>query len=327
MIVKTAIKFEHVKKSFAGNLVVDDLNLNIAKGELFVLVGNSGSGKTTSIKMINRLEDPNSGQVLINGRPTTDYNVRNLRWDIGYVLQQIALFPNMTVAKNIELIPEIKGENKGKGKKMQNMVEELLQEVGLDPKAYFNRYPRELSGGEQQRIGILRAIASKPPIILMDEPFSALDPLSRTNLQDLVITLHQKLHNTIIFVTHDMSEALKVADRIGIMQNGRLIQADKPQEFLHHPENKFVKNFFRGSIGNNLFEMSLRQAVLLNQLKKDLEHTDSIPVIKENVKFAQVLKLLNKVELIQVQDNGNRILGYIDRQWVIQYLNKINDFN
>ena len=175
----SAIKFEHVNKTFAKKVVVNDLNLDIQQGELFVLVGNSGSGKTTSIKMINRLADPSAGQILVNERPTTDYNVQKLRWKIGYVLQQIALFPNMTVAKNITLIPEIQGAKAD----LTEMAANLLEKVGLNPQEYAHRYPHELSGGEQQRIGILRAIASKPPIVLMDEPFSALDPLSRANLQ------------------------------------------------------------------------------------------------------------------------------------------------
>lgn len=236
----SAIKFEHVNKTFAKKVVVNDLNLDIQQGELFVLVGNSGSGKTTSIKMINRLADPSAGQILVNERPTTDYNVQKLRWKIGYVLQQIALFPNMTVAKNITLIPEIQGAKAD----LTAMAANLLEKVGLNPQEYAHRYPHELSGGEQQRIGILRAIASKPPIVLMDEPFSALDPLSRANLQELVINLHKQLHNTILFVTHDMNEALHLADRIGVMKDGKLLQVDQPQEILRHPANNFVRDFF-----------------------------------------------------------------------------------
>lgn len=324
----TAIKFEHVKKSFADKVVVNDLNLAIKQGELFVLVGNSGSGKTTSIKMINRLEDPSSGRVFVNDQLTTDYDVQKLRWNIGYVLQQIALFPNMTVAKNIALIPEIKGEVKGKERQQREMVRKLLREVDLDPDSYYDRYPQELSGGEQQRIGILRAIAFRPPIVLMDEPFSALDPLSRTNLQDLVIALHQELHNTIVFVTHDMSEALKLADRIGIMKDGDLLQVDEPQEILRHPANQFVREFFQGSLGNNLYETPLREAILFNALQPCLEHDKQpITVISVDEKLARLLALLSNVEEVAVQDSAQKVLGYADRQWVIKYLSKINDFN
>lgn len=320
----SAIKFEHVKKSFADKVVVNDLNLDIQQGELFVLVGNSGSGKTTSIKMINRLEDPNGGRVLVNQRPTTEYNVQKLRWQIGYVLQQIALFPNMTVAKNITLIPEIQG-NKGN---LAETAAKLLQEVGLNPQEYAKRYPHELSGGEQQRIGILRAIASKPPIVLMDEPFSALDPLSRANLQSLVVDLHKQLHNTIIFVTHDMNEALRLADRIAIMKDGQLLQVDQPQEILRHPANKYVKDFFKGSLGNDLYETPLRQAALFNEFKqKETATLASMTKVKADEKLAKVLAILSEQEKVAVQNENGTFLGFVDRQWLVAYLNGINKLN
>ena len=320
----SAIKFEHVKKSFADKVVVNDLNLDIQQGELFVLVGNSGSGKTTSIKMINRLEDPNGGRVLVNQRPTTEYNVQKLRWQIGYVLQQIALFPNMTVAKNITLIPEIQG-NKGN---LAETAAKLLQEVGLNPEEYAKRYPHELSGGEQQRIGILRAIASKPPIVLMDEPFSALDPLSRANLQSLVVDLHKQLHNTIIFVTHDMNEALRLADRIAIMKDGQLLQVDQPQEILRHPANKYVKDFFKGSLGNDLYETPLRQAALFNEFKqKEAATLASMTKVKADEKLAKVLAILSEQKEVAVQNENGAFLGFVDRQWLVAYLNGINKLN
>ena len=317
----SAIKFEHVNKTFAKKVVVNDLNLDIQQGELFVLVGNSGSGKTTSIKMINRLADPSAGQILVNERPTTDYNVQKLRWEIGYVLQQIALFPNMTVAKNITLIPEIQGAKAD----LTEMAANLLEKVGLNPQEYAHRYPHELSGGEQQRIGILRAIASKPPIVLMDEPFSALDPLSRANLQELVINLHKQLHNTILFVTHDMNEALHLADRIGVMKDGKLLQVDQPQEILRHPANNFVRDFFKGSLGNNLYETPLKQAALFNEFKQTSSNSlAAMPVININEKIAVLLELLNHQNEVAVQNNNGEYLGFIDRQWLIKYLNNIN---
>lgn len=317
----SAIKFEHVNKTFAKKVVVNDLNLDIQQGELFVLVGNSGSGKTTSIKMINRLADPSAGQILVNERPTTDYNVQKLRWKIGYVLQQIALFPNMTVAKNITLIPEIQGAKAD----LTAMAANLLEKVGLNPQEYAHRYPHELSGGEQQRIGILRAIASKPPIVLMDEPFSALDPLSRANLQELVINLHKQLHNTILFVTHDMNEALHLADRIGVMKDGKLLQVDQPQEILRHPANNFVRDFFKGSLGNNLYETPLKQAALFNEFKQTSSNSlAAMPVININEKIAALLLLLSHQNEVAVQNNNGTYLGFIDRQWLIKYLNNIN---
>ena len=317
----SAIKFEHVNKTFAKKVVVNDLNLDIQQGELFVLVGNSGSGKTTSIKMINRLADPSAGQILVNERPTTDYNVQKLRWNIGYVLQQIALFPNMTVAKNITLIPEIQGAKAD----LTEIAANLLEKVGLNPQEYAHRYPHELSGGEQQRIGILRAIASKPPIVLMDEPFSALDPLSRANLQELVINLHKQLHNTILFVTHDMNEALHLADRIGVMKDGKLLQVDQPQEILRHPANNFVRDFFKGSLGNNLYETPLKQAALFNEFKQTSSNSlAAMPVININEKIAALLLLLSRQNEVAVQNNNGKYLGFIDRQWLIKYLNNIN---
>lgn len=317
----SAIKFEHVNKTFAKKVVVNDLNLDIQQGELFVLVGNSGSGKTTSIKMINRLADPSAGQIFVNERPTTDYNVQKLRWKIGYVLQQIALFPNMTVAKNITLIPEIQGAKAD----LTEIAANLLEKVGLNPQEYAHRYPHELSGGEQQRIGILRAIASKPPIVLMDEPFSALDPLSRANLQELVINLHKQLHNTILFVTHDMNEALHLADRIGVMKDGKLLQVDQPQEILRHPANNFVRDFFKGSLGNNLYETPLKQAALFNEFKQTSSNSlAAMPVININEKIAALLLLLSRQNEVAVQNNNGKYLGFIDRQWLIKYLNNIN---
>ena len=320
----SAIKFDHVKKSFADKVVVNNLNLDVQQGELFVLVGNSGSGKTTSVKMINRLEDPNSGLVLVNERPTTEYNVQKLRWQIGYVLQQIALFPNMTVAQNITLILAIQG----KSKNLDETAARLLEKVGLNPQEYASRYPHELSGGEQQRIGILRAIASEPPIVLMDEPFSALDPLSRANLQKLVVDLHQQLRNTIIFVTHDMNEALLLADRIGIMKDGQLLQVDKPEQILRHPANDFVRDFFKGSLGNNLYETPLRQAALFNKYKKDaLKSLPDMMVISEKETIARLLQLLCDHEAVAVQNQNKELLGYIDRQWIVEYLNGISNLN
>ena len=214
------IEFKTVSKRYDGHAAVSELNLTIYQGEFFVLVGGSGSGKSTTLRMINALTEPTDGDVYFNGRRIKDYDIRPLRHRIGYVLQQIALFPTMTVAQNIELMPDILGWDKAQRKAR---VGELLELVGLSPAQYQNRYPHELSGGEQQRVGILRAIAAKPDILLMDEPFSALDPLARASLQETVSLIHQKLGTTIVFVTHDMAEALKLACRIGVMHQRRLV--------------------------------------------------------------------------------------------------------
>lgn len=220
--------------------VLDNLNFNIEKGEFFVIVGPSGSGKTTSLKLINRLIEQTDGDILFNNKKLKDYNLRELRLKIGYVLQEIALFPNLTVFENISLIPEMKKMNR---EIIDEKIDFLLNKVGLPPNKYKDRFPEELSGGEKQRVGILRAIISGPEILLMDEPFSALDPISRINLQDLIKELHDEYKITTVFVTHDMSEAIKLADRICFMKEGKVIQIATPEEIVKNPENKFVSKF------------------------------------------------------------------------------------
>ena len=235
------IEFRGAGKQYDGKYAVRDLDLTIYQGEFFVLVGGSGSGKSTTLRMINALIEPTDGNVYLHGKRIKDYDIRQLRHQIGYVLQQIALFPTMTVAENIALMPDILGWPKAERKARVN---ELLELVELDPAHYRNRYPHELSGGEQQRIGILRAIAAKPQVLLMDEPFSALDPLVRTVLQDQIAMIHRKFGTTIVFVTHDMQEALKLACRIGVMHNGQLVQIGTPEEIKKQPANDYVQSLF-----------------------------------------------------------------------------------
>lgn len=221
--------------------ILDDISFEIKEGEFFVLVGPSGSGKTTTLKLINRLIEQTEGDILFQNKKLKDYNLRELRLETGYVLQQIALFPNLTVAENISLIPEMKRMDKNITLKK---TQELLEKVGLDPKKYMDRLPSELSGGEKQRIGILRAIISNPKVLLMDEPFSALDPISKSQLQDLIKQLHNEYHMTTVFVTHDMNEAIKLADRICLMKKGKIVQLATPDDIKNNPSNEFVKEFF-----------------------------------------------------------------------------------
>lgn len=316
----TAIEFQHVQKDFNGQTVIPDLNLTIQQGELFVLVGTSGSGKTTSLKMINRLEPLTKGKILVNGADTTTVPVRDLRWQMGYVLQQIALFPTMTVAQNIAVIPEMKGTPK---KEIDQTIDELLNEVGLAPKDYRNRLPRELSGGEQQRIGILRAIAANPQTVLMDEPFSALDPLSRQQLQELVLRLHDRYHNTIVFVTHDMNEALKLGDRIGIMRHGRLLQVDTPDALAQHPVNDFVRDFFGASRAKNVYDVYVGRVGLVQGYLK--EKPDVAAGRIQNLDTQAVLRTafnaLKDHDYLAVTEDG-RVQGYLDRQTVLAYLSE-----
>ena len=235
------IKFEHVSKVYTdGFKAVDSVNFEVPEGEFLVLIGPSGSGKSTTMKMINRMIPHTNGTISIDGKDITKLNPSELRRNIGYVIQQIGLFPHYTIEKNIAIVPELKGWDK---EKIKARVKELLIMVDLDPEIYGGRYPKELSGGQQQRVGVARALASNPRVLLMDEPFGALDPITRDQLQDQLITLQRKLKKTIVFVTHDMDEALKLGDRIAIMRDGNLLQIDTPEKILQEPASTFVEEF------------------------------------------------------------------------------------
>ncbi|WP_208422692.1 ABC transporter ATP-binding protein [Latilactobacillus fragifolii] len=235
------IEFEEVTKQYEQSLALDGLTLTIPDNVLFVLVGPSGSGKTTAIKMINRLIEPTSGVIKIDGQPINQMDLQTLRLNIGYVLQNIALFPHLTIEENITIQLEVLKWTKAD---RQKRARELLAMVHLDPDQYASRYPSELSGGQQQRIGIIRALATSPKVILMDEPFSALDPVTRTQLQDLVLSLQKQLHNTIVFVTHDMKEALRLGDEIAVMRQGSIQQVGTAKAIFNQPKNEFVREFF-----------------------------------------------------------------------------------
>lgn len=234
------IKYEHIGKKYGDQVILDDISFKINEGELFVLVGPSGSGKTTLLKMYNRLVEPTSGRILCHGENIAKIDLRTLRRNAGYVLQSASLFPNLTVGENITIAVDNKISKAEKVK----LQKELLELVKMDPEKYLERYPEDLSGGEQQRVGIVRALANKPPVILMDESFSALDPVVRKQLQDLLLELHKTSKTTIMFVTHDMQEAIRLGDRIAIIHEGHLEQIGKPREILHHPATDFVKSFF-----------------------------------------------------------------------------------
>lgn len=235
------IEFEGVTKQYEQSLALDGLTLTIPDNGLFVLVGPSGSGKTTTVKMINRLIEPTSGTIKIDGQPINQMDLQTLRLNIGYVLQNIALFPHLTIEENITIQLEVLKWTKAD---RQKRARELLEMVHLDPNQYASRYPSELSGGQQQRIGIIRALATSPKVILMDEPFSALDPVTRTQLQDLVLSLQKQLHNTIVFVTHDMKEALRLGDEIAVMRQGSIQQVGTAKAIFNQPKNEFVREFF-----------------------------------------------------------------------------------
>ena len=232
------ITFQHVSKSYGKTQILKDLNFSIPDGKFIILIGPSGCGKTTTLKTINRLIAPDSGTISIDGKDIQDTDKIELRRHIGYVIQQIGLFPNMTVAQNICVVPKLLKYDKAR---CDALVAELLKMVNMEQ--YADKYPAEMSGGQQQRIGVLRALAASPPIVLMDEPFGALDPMTRDSLQDEIKKLQQKLGKTIVFVTHDMNEALKLADIIIFMDKGQVVQIASPEEMLENPANDLVRSF------------------------------------------------------------------------------------
>jgi osmoprotectant transport system ATP-binding protein len=224
-----AVAFQDVALRIHDKVLVEDLNFAVNRGETLILLGRSGSGKTTTLKLINRLLEPTSGKVLVDNKSTNAWDAIRLRRQIGYVIQETGLFPHFTVERNIALVPNLEG---WPVERTQERVRELLALVGLDPDVFAARFPQQLSGGQRQRVGVARALAADPPIILMDEPFGALDPLTRAELQGEFAALTKRLNKTIIFVTHDIREAFKLASRIGLFKDGHLIELCKPSEFL-----------------------------------------------------------------------------------------------
>ncbi|WP_088313759.1 ABC transporter ATP-binding protein [Bacillus cereus] len=306
------IQFNQVSKSYEdGTKAVDSLHLEIKKGEFFVLIGPSGCGKTTTMKMINRLIETTEGSILIDGKDIQEYNINELRWDIGYVLQQIALFPHMTIAENIAVVPEM---TKWSKEKIKARVDELLQMVGLDPDVYRDRMPDELSGGQKQRIGVVRALAANPKIVLMDEPFSALDPLSREQLQKDIVQLQKKIQKTIVFVTHDMQEALSLGDRICIMKEGKVVQLDTPEEIIRNPKNEFVEEFI-GNRGRPWYEGKSIEDVLPIDESMRIEGES----LSLHSSLQEALVRLRADEVVPVEENG-RYVGALTSRHIVNYI-------
>jgi len=308
------IIFDNVSKMYSNDHVaVKALNVEIKKGEFFVIIGPSGCGKTTLLKMINRLIPLTEGTIWINGKRVSDYNIHELRWSIGYVLQQIALFPHMTIEENIAIVPELKKWSKTK---IQKRVDELLELVGLEPEKYRQRKPKELSGGEQQRVGVIRALAADPEIILMDEPFSALDPISRTKLQDDLLDMQRKIQKTIVFVSHDMQEALKLGDRLCVMKDGEIVQIGSPQEMVENPVNDFVQQFIGVNSVHNRFDIR----TVMQPIVSVSELGDTITI---NESITTILEKLTEHNVLGVEENGE-IMGMVTRTAILQYV--ANDF-
>ena len=294
---------------------VNQVSFKVAAGDLVVILGPSGCGKTTLLKMINRLYEPNEGEIFIGGQDIRSFNKNELRRQIGYVIQQVGLFPHMTIKDNIAIVPRLK---KWDSQKIQNRVAYLLEMVGLQP-AYLTRYPRQLSGGEQQRVGLARALAADPLILLMDEPFAAVDAINRNRLQEELLDIHQKLHKTILFVTHDVEEAFCLADKIMIMKNGRLIQYGTPLDIVTRPENRFVEELV--GTDNLLRKLSLInvQNVLDKHQSKTNDQLTPLPAgmesyvlhAEDDLRQALSELLASGQNKLAVVDKNKKILGEI----------------
>ncbi|MGN1401564.1 MAG: ABC transporter ATP-binding protein [Bacillus sp. (in: firmicutes)] len=294
------LKFENVSKVYGNKKAVDSVNLEIKKGEFIVFIGPSGCGKTTTMRMINKLIKPTSGTIYFEGENIMEKNTVELRRSIGYVIQQIGLFPHMTIRENIALVPKLL---KWPETKRRARAEELLELVNMPPE-FLDRYPAELSGGQQQRIGVLRALAAEPPLILMDEPFGALDPITRDSLQAEFKNLQRSLGKTIVFVTHDMDEALKLADRIVIMRAGQIVQVGTPDEILLNPADSFVENF----IGKERLAQARQHIQTVGQIMVKNPFT-----IKEDGLLSQALLIMkkNRVDSLLVIDEHRVLKGVL----------------
>lgn len=294
------ITFEHLTKKFNDVTAVDNLTVELQTGEIIVLIGPSGCGKTTTLRMINRLIEPTEGTISIDGTDISETDPVELRRNIGYVIQQTGLFPHMSIAQNIGLIPRVE---KWPEEKQRTRVEELLEFVGMSASEFYDRYPDELSGGQQQRIGVARALAADPEIILMDEPFGALDPITRGTLQDELLKMQDTIGKTIVFVTHDMDEALKLADKIAIMQDGKIIQFDTPEQILRNPADDFVREF----IGNDRL---LKKPELINV--KDIMIKNPVTIRPERTLAVSLEKMRReKVDSLMVVDRDGLFLGLL----------------
>jgi len=301
------VAFEHVTKRYGppGSApAVDDLSLSIPAGEICVLVGPSGCGKTTSMKMVNRLIEPTSGRITIGGEDVMSLPAVELRRRIGYVIQQVGLFPHLTIGDNVGVVPRLL---RWKAGRVRERTDELLELVGLDPAHYGSRYPNELSGGERQRVGVARALAADPPVMLMDEPFGAVDPIRRDRLQNEFLRLQEKVRKTVIFVTHDVDEAIKMGDRIAILQRGGILaQYDTPAAILANPASEFVERFVGADRG--LKRLSLARVGDLAPIEPVIVHAG-----EDRAAVRERLDRSDELEYALLVDDDGRPLGWIDQ--------------
>ncbi|SFE44179.1 osmoprotectant transport system ATP-binding protein [Lentibacillus persicus] len=301
------IQFNDVSKIYNGSVkAVDNVSFDVQDGEFVILVGPSGCGKTTLLRMVNQLEDITDGEIILNGKSLKELNKIEMRRKIGYVIQSNGLFPNMSIEKNVMIVPDLLGWDR---KKRQDRFNHLMELIGLHPDEFRKRYPHELSGGQQQRIGVARALAADPPVMLMDEPFGALDPIIRNRLQEEFLQIQKEVNKTILFVSHDIDEAVKMGDKIALLRDGQIMQYDRPAEILNHPKNDFVSEF----VGQDrvLKSTSLYSVKDLEQTVGLSPHDDSarIKTIKENTSLRIILSMLLNQEadhLVVEDSHGNK---------------------
>ncbi|BES64257.1 osmoprotectant ABC transporter ATP-binding protein OpuCA [Gottschalkiaceae bacterium SANA] len=297
------IQFDAVGHAYqAGVPVVRDLNLKIEKGEFVTLIGPSGCGKTTILKMVNALIQPTEGEIYVHGKALSEWDPIALRRKVGYVIQQIGLFPHLTIAENITYVLDLEKVSKPEQRKR---AEELIDLIGLDP-SYLDRYPRELSGGQKQRVGVARALAADPEIILMDEPFGAVDEISRRGLQEEVVALHRKLKKTILFVTHDIEEAFRMGTWIILFKDGQIEQQGRREELIFQPANSFVESFF--GLKNFVSYLTLTSVSELMDTKAP-RLTDHAVFASQSAMDAIKLMFFNRVDCVSVKNGKNELVG------------------
>ena len=295
------IEMKNISKKVGNKVILDDISLKIDEGSFVVFIGPSGCGKTTTLKLMNKLISPTSGEIYIDDKPISKEDPIKLRRNIGYVIQSIGLFPHLTIRENIELIPKLKKEKSDE--EIEKSTIELMNMVGLNPNEFLDKYPSELSGGQQQRIGLVRAIATDAEIILMDEPFSALDPITRTQLQEWLYSLQEELKKTIVFVTHDMDEALKLADKICIMKDGKIQQYDTVENLLRNPANEFVKNFIGSDRLWNAPEYIKAKDIMI-------QNPVCVQGSRTVIQGMEIMRT-NKVDSLLVKDKEDNFLGIV----------------
>jgi osmoprotectant transport system ATP-binding protein len=322
------IQIENLNKQFGSITAVEDVSFNVEEGQICVLLGPSGCGKTTTLKMINRLITPTSGTIRIGGRDTSELDSVTLKRSIGYVIQQVGLFPNMTVEENICVVPNLLGWDKTKSRKR---AAELLEVVALDPSKFLKRYPCELSGGQQQRVGVARALAADPPVMLMDEPFGAIDPINREVIQDEFMRIQRLVNKTVLFVSHDIDEAVKMADCVALFHNGKIQQFGSSDDLLARPNSEFVANFMGGD--RIMKRLRLLRAADVASKVPPLEHmqivggnsavvSQSHLIVKPGDDLRQVLsQLLGRgQDWALCNDSDGRFIGYVHQADILARL-------